>query len=196
MSQRLQRGSGLLWFSVAWVWTDLFCSARLVKPMDVLGASDAGAGSSSSRGGGSGGSGDGFLAVLVDKLSMRFFKYERGELVVIKSPEEPRQRLVRRLAALEGDFVSVGGGRMERLPKGSCWVEADAGVQATGGDSRVSWGAVPLALVEGRVSDVLWPPARWGALSPLPCPSGTHVVGKGGTLEFLHPPTNGDDWWS
>lgn len=84
MSQRLQRGSGLLWFSVAWVWTDLFCSARLVKPMDVLGASDAGAGSSSSRGGGSGGSGDGSLAVLVDKLSMRFFKYERGELVVIK----------------------------------------------------------------------------------------------------------------
>ncbi len=71
-------------------------------------------------------------------------------VVLHSSPEEPRQRLVRRLAALEGDFVSVGGGRMERLQKGSCWVEADAGVQATGGDSRVSWGAVPLALVEGR----------------------------------------------
>lgn len=47
-----------------------------------------------------------------------------------------------------------------------------------------------------RASHVLWPPARWGALPLLPCPSGTHVVGKGGTLEFLHPPPNGDDWWS
>ncbi|KAL4427956.1 hypothetical protein ABPG75_002045 [Micractinium tetrahymenae] len=146
--------------------------------------------------GGDGGGSDGFLAVLVDKLSMRFFKYQRGELVLIKSPEEPRRRLVRRLAALEGDFVSVGGGKMERMPKGSCWVEADAGPRAAGGDSRVAWGPVPLALVEGRVSHVLWPPARWGALAPQPCPSGTHVVGKGGSLEFLHPPAHGDDWWS
>lgn len=84
MSQRLQRGSGLLWLGVAWVWTDLVCSARLMNPMDVEDVS--GAGSSSGRVGGSGGGGDGsgFLAVLVDKLSMRFFKYERGELVVIK----------------------------------------------------------------------------------------------------------------
>lgn len=57
---------------------------------------------------------------------------------------------MRRLAGLEGDFVSVGGGRMERLPKGFCWVEADAGLRAAGGDSRVAWGAVPLALIEGR----------------------------------------------
>lgn len=75
-------------------------------------------------------------------------------------------------------------------------MEADAGLRAVGGDSRVAWGAVPLALVEGRVSRVLWPPARWGALQPRPTPSGTKVVGRAGSLEFLHPPSGEDDYWS
>lgn len=34
--------------------------------------------------------------------------------------------------------------------QGHCWCEADAGARAVGGDSRLSWGPVPLALIEGR----------------------------------------------
>lgn len=45
-----------------------------------------------------------------------------------------------------------------------------------------------------RVTHVLWPPSRWGALAPQP--SLTRVVGKGGTLEFLQPPSREQDWWS
>lgn len=45
-----------------------------------------------------------------------------------------------------------------------------------------------------RVTRVLWPPSRWGPLPPQP--SLTRVVGKGGTLEFLQPPSREQDWWS
>lgn len=34
--------------------------------------------------------------------------------------------------------------------QGHCWCEADAGARAVGGDSRLAWGPVPLALIEGR----------------------------------------------
>lgn len=33
--------------------------------------------------------------------------------------------------------------------QGACWLEADS-IKAPGGDSRVAWGPVPLALIEGR----------------------------------------------
>jgi hypothetical protein len=58
--------------------------------------------------------------------------------------------LVRRLIGLEGDWVAVAGGKVEKVQKGCCWVEADGQQAAAGGDSRLSWGAVPLALIEGR----------------------------------------------
>lgn len=79
---------------------------------------------------------------------------------------------------------------------------------AAGGGSAVAAGlpselrgrrARPAALPprhSRRVSRVLWPPACWGALPPRPCPSGSRVVGKAGSLEFLHPPEEADDWWS
>ena len=89
-----------------------------------------GSGSSSSGGGGGGDSGsgsssDGMVAVLVNKLSMRFFRFQRGELVVLRSPEEPERRLVRRLVAVEEDHVAVAGptpgskAQVERIPKAS-----------------------------------------------------------------------------
>ena len=57
---------------------------------------------------------------------------------------------MRRLIGLEGDWVAVAGGKVEKVQKGCCWVEADGQQAAAGGDSRLSWGAVPLALIEGR----------------------------------------------
>lgn len=205
MSSVRSSGSRLLWLGVAYVVTDCLASVKLVQPGDLPDPStssssstgnSAGTGSSSSsssRGASSGGSGGGPLAVFVDKASLRLFRFQRGELVLLKSPEEPRRRVLRRLVGLEGDFVCVAGGKTERVPKGNCWVEADSGLRAAGGDSRVSWGPVPLALVEGRVSHVLWPPVRWGRLASQPCPSCTRVVGMGGSLEFLHPPAEQDD---
>ncbi|PSC69783.1 inner membrane protease subunit 2 [Micractinium conductrix] len=181
--------SRLMWLGVAYAFSDCIASVRVLDPLECRAD---GSGGTTSGGGGS----DGMITVLVDKFSLRLFRYHRGELIVLKSPEEPRRWLARRLVGLEGDFVSVAGSRTERVPKGCCWVEADGGLQAVGVDSRVAWGSVPLALIEGRVHRVLWPPARWGELQPQPSPSGTRVVGKNGSLEFLHPPGEHEDWWS
>jgi len=82
-----------------------------------------------------------------------------GDLVAVAPPDAPRhtppvllavRRLPGQLAPQEHrPFELVGAGRV--------WVE---GSPAGGRDSR-EWGAVPLALLEGRAAYVVWPPSRW-----------------------------------
>ncbi|KAI3428378.1 hypothetical protein D9Q98_006758 [Chlorella vulgaris] len=182
------------WLGVAYVIQDCIASIALIKDArcaleEVSDGSSGGGAAEPSTNSVSGG-----LLTVVDKLSPRLFHFERGDLVVLKSPEEHSKRLVRRLIALEGDFVSVTGGKLERVPKGAGWLEADSGALEPGGDSRV-WAAVPLALIEGRVAAVLWPPARWGHLSPQPTPrSATKVLGQEGSLEILSPPIDEESY--
>jgi len=74
------------------------------------------------------------------------------------SPEDPKLRLIKRLIALPGDWVTAPGTyEILQVPKGHCWVEGDN--SALSFDSK-AFGAVPLALLEGRVTYVLWPPTR------------------------------------
>ncbi|GBG72033.1 hypothetical protein CBR_g10968 [Chara braunii] len=76
------------------------------------------------------------------------------------SPEEPKVCLVKRLIALQGDWVSVPGTYdITQVPKGHCWVEGDNPMVSS--DSK-AFGPVPLALLEGRVTHVIWPPTRAG----------------------------------
>ncbi|CAL5222586.1 g4976 [Coccomyxa viridis] len=107
------------------------------------------------------GDGDSNDLVLADKWSIKLYRYRRGDVVLLRSPEKPGTMLVKRLLALEGDWVTVPG-RMdvEKIPKGHCWVEGDNPDTST--DSRSRYGAVPLALIEGRVPFILWPPSRAG----------------------------------
>ena len=107
---------------------------------------------------------------LSEKLSIKLYRYARGSVVVLRSPSEPHRLLVKRLIGLEGDWVcpEPGTSKVELVPQGCCWVEGDnAGCSE---DSR-AFGAVPLALLEGRLTSVLWPPSRWGAVAA-PFPSG------------------------
>jgi inner membrane protease subunit 2 len=96
--------------------------------------------------------------VLLDKLSARTYNFTRGDVVVLRSPEDPKLRLIKRLIALPGDWVTAPGTyEILQVPKGHCWVEGDN--SALSFDSK-AFGAVPLALLEGRVTYVLWPPTR------------------------------------
>lgn len=49
--------------------------------------------------------------LLVEKLGFRFGWLERGDIIVVKSPEEDRQ-LIKRLIAVEGDKVEVTDGKV------------------------------------------------------------------------------------
>ncbi|KAI5057324.1 hypothetical protein GOP47_0027339 [Adiantum capillus-veneris] len=105
----------------------------------------------------------GFLkgdVVFFEKFSASGYKYCRGDVVVLRSPSDPNQWMVKRLIALQGDWINVPGSyEILQIPKGRCWVEGDNGNLSL--DSR-TFGAIPLALVKGRVTHKIWPPNRVG----------------------------------
>eukprot|EP00898_Chlorokybus_atmophyticus_P008305 jgi/Chlat1/8476/Chrsp80S07872 len=100
--------------------------------------------------------------VLLERLSARACQYRRGDVIVLRSPEEPHLTLVKRMIALEGDWVTLPGrGDIEQVPKGHCWVEGDNAANSS--DSN-HYGPVPLALIEGRVTHIIWPLDRIGRI--------------------------------
>lgn len=104
--------------------------------------------------------------VLLDRLSVRFSRLQRGDVVSLRSPEEPRKSMVKRLVAVEGDLVRHRDTqRLVQVPRGRCWVEGDNALHSR--DSN-EYGPVPMALVDGRVVSVLWPAGRLGAVANRP----------------------------
>ncbi|GMF21469.1 unnamed protein product [Phytophthora lilii] len=96
--------------------------------------------------------------VLLDKFSVQMrHRYQRGDVVVLESPEAAGQYLIKRLVALEGDLVTDRRGRHRVVPVGKCWVEGD---NPTFSEDSDSFGPVPLALVDSRVLAVVWPPSE------------------------------------
>lgn len=103
--------------------------------------------------------------IFVNTWNSRFYEYSRGEVVCLYSPREPKQRLIKRVIAFEGDVVRTLGYRKAfvKVPKGHCWVEGDHHAQSM--DSNF-FGPVPVALILGKASHIVWPPSRWGSLEP------------------------------
>uniref|UniRef100_A0AAV1TQU7 Peptidase S26 domain-containing protein n=1 Tax=Peronospora matthiolae TaxID=2874970 RepID=A0AAV1TQU7_9STRA len=92
--------------------------------------------------------------IVVDRLSRRWRKWERGDLVQLRSPTRCRgETITKRLLALEGDVVELQPRFDEKrkkkitVPKGHVWVEGDNSTCSV--DSR-HFGAVPVALLIGR----------------------------------------------
>ncbi|CAM9709491.1 unnamed protein product [Choristocarpus tenellus] len=108
---------------------------------------------------------DTFELVWQNKHSIRFLnKYSRGSVVVFRNPYNPNERMVKRLIAVGGDWVRPQGDKykLTYVPRGCCWVEGDN--FAISGDSN-HFGPIPLALIEAKVTRVLWPLSRAGPLN-------------------------------
>lgn len=74
-----------------------------------------------------------------------------------RAPDAVEEARLVRLRALPGEFIPGGG--PGRVPAGRAWVvagHAEDGDSAAR-DSAHGWGVLPLALVIGRVSHVVWP---------------------------------------
>ncbi|XP_020181861.1 uncharacterized protein [Aegilops tauschii subsp. strangulata] len=98
------------------------------------------------------------------------YDYSRGEVVVFVSPADHRSRTIKRLIGLPGDWISVPDKEeIRQIPEGHCWVEGDNG--SASWDSR-SYGPVPLGLVQGRVTHVVWPPSKMGRVDKRVPPEG------------------------
>ncbi|XP_059665062.1 mitochondrial ATP-independent inner membrane protease subunit 1a-like [Cornus florida] len=107
--------------------------------------------------------------VLAERISTRFGKVGAGDVVLIRSPENPRKIVTKRVTAMEGDSVSYVldpnfGDRCETVvvPKGHIWVEGDNSYASR--DSRI-FGAVPYGLLQGRVFWRIWPPDAFGSVA-------------------------------
>lgn len=129
--------------------------------------------------------------LFVNKLIYRFREPRRWEIVVFKSPEEPKKDFIKRLIATEGETVEIRdgaiviNGRPENLPdiirtnfyynqepfaapgqkitvpEDSFFVLGDNSLSSR--DSRY-WGYVPKKNMIGKAFVRWWPPRRAGIL--------------------------------
>lgn len=125
--------------------------------------------------------------ILTDKISYRFRKPMRGEIVVFKSPEDKDKDFIKRIIGLPQDTVSISTGKVFingnvlseeyldpdlRTPAGKFLQEFNAFVVPVDsymvfGDNRLNssdsraWGPVSIKNIVGKALFVYWPPQRF-----------------------------------
>ncbi|KAJ4972078.1 hypothetical protein NE237_005177 [Protea cynaroides] len=97
--------------------------------------------------------------VLVEKFSLEKYKFSHGDVIIFRAPSNHREKHIKRIIALPGDWIRIPSYDALKIPEGHCWVEGDNSASSL--DSR-SYGPIPLGLVEGRVTHIIWPPQRFG----------------------------------
>jgi len=102
--------------------------------------------------------------VVFDRYSIKtLHQYIRGDVVALKSPSDSKL-IVKRIVALEGDTVKTLPPYPDTevtVPEGHAWVEGDEPFKSE--DSN-HFGPIPLGLIDSKLTYVIWPPEREGAL--------------------------------
>ncbi|KAL5740416.1 hypothetical protein ACOSP7_029298 [Xanthoceras sorbifolium] len=101
--------------------------------------------------------------VLVEKFCLAKYKFSHGDVVVFSSPNNHKEKLIKRITGLPGDWIGTRDFNVVKIPKGHCWVEGDN--PSLSMDSG-SFGPVALGLIRGRVTYIVWPPQRIGQVEP------------------------------
>ncbi|KUJ14407.1 LexA/Signal peptidase [Mollisia scopiformis] len=92
----------------------------------------------------------------------------RGMIVSFRSPSNPETVSIKRIIAVEGDLVFTRAPYplpTVRIPVNHVWVEGDNKDTNKTLDSN-TYGPIPVSLIQGKVTHVLWPwksfgPIRW-----------------------------------
>ncbi|KAM0879333.1 hypothetical protein ACQ4PT_034309 [Festuca glaucescens] len=107
--------------------------------------------------------------LLAERGCLDKYKFSRGDVVIFKCPSDHKEDFVKRLVALPGEWIQIPTSReIIKIPAGHCWVEGDNAARSW--DSR-SFGPIPLGLIKGRVTHIIWPPSKMGRLERK-CPEG------------------------
>ena len=121
--------------------------------------------------------------LLVNKVSYMIGEPKRGDVVVLKFPQDPRRDFIKRVVALPGEEVEVRGGVVyidnraldepyvlskpaypyskKRVPAGSYFVLGDN--RNNSHDSHV-WDWLPKEYIIGKAWVSYWPMETWGAV--------------------------------
>lgn len=119
--------------------------------------------------------------IVVEKLTYRLHDPQRGDVVVLKLPQEAGELLIKRIIALPGETISIHDGKVwindvpldepyltqttfgemspRTVPDGHVFVLGDN--RGFSNDSR-SFGTVPLENIVGRAWLSYWPPEEIG----------------------------------
>ncbi|KAI3884663.1 hypothetical protein MKX03_037076 [Papaver bracteatum] len=106
--------------------------------------------------------------VLGEKISPRLGKVNNGDIVLVRSPENPKKTINKRILGMEGDSVTylIDPQNSEKcqtitVPKGHIWIQGDNIYDSQ--DSR-QFGPVPYGLIQSKVFCRIWPISGFGLL--------------------------------
>ncbi|KAI3898588.1 hypothetical protein MKW92_015893 [Papaver armeniacum] len=106
--------------------------------------------------------------VLGEKISPRLGKVNKGDIVLVRSPENPKKTINKRILGMEGDDVTylIDPQNSEKcrtitVPKGHIWIQGDNIYDSQ--DSR-QFGPVPYGLIQSKVFCRIWPISGFGSL--------------------------------
>ncbi|KAF6333220.1 inner mitochondrial membrane peptidase subunit 1 [Rhinolophus ferrumequinum] len=91
--------------------------------------------------------------VFAENLSRHFYGIQRGDIVIAKSPSDPKSNICKRVIGLEGDKILTNSPSdffksRSYVPTGHVWLEGDNLQNST--DSRY-YGPIPYGLIRGRI---------------------------------------------
>ncbi|KOB64975.1 putative IMP1 inner mitochondrial membrane peptidase-like protein [Operophtera brumata] len=93
--------------------------------------------------------------LLTEHISPRLQRLRRGDIIIAKSPSNPKQNICKRITGLAGDKVRGHfPSRSHVVPRGHVWLEGDN--SSNSADSRI-YGPVPEGLIRSRVICRVWP---------------------------------------
>ncbi|KAI9017915.1 peptidase S24/S26A/S26B/S26C [Phycomyces nitens] len=125
--------------------------------------------------------------VLVNKWAATGHSFQRGQVVVLTSPNDPKRKIIKRIIALQGDTIKPRRGNEEvYIPKGHCWIEGDEKFHSN--DSN-TYGPVPISLITSIVSHIVWPLDRYGPVEV------KGVETKRVKVGFIAPDSDDDYCW-
>uniref|UniRef100_A0A1E1WX87 Mitochondrial inner membrane protease subunit n=1 Tax=Amblyomma aureolatum TaxID=187763 RepID=A0A1E1WX87_9ACAR len=91
--------------------------------------------------------------LITEHISVHANNIRRGDIVIAKCPNNPKQYICKRVVAVHGDHL-ISGFFARKVPKGHVWLEGDNKENST--DSRL-YGPVPLGLIRGRAVCRVYP---------------------------------------
>lgn len=121
--------------------------------------------------------------IMVSKATYFFHEPQRGDIIVLRSPQNPDSDLIKRIIAVPGDTIEIKDNTVfindtplvepytlepphylvfpEEIPSGQYFVLGDN--RNNSSDSHRGW-TVPRENIVGKTWITYWPPYRWGTI--------------------------------